>query len=333
MKRVLSLDGGGVRGWFLVSFLVKLEKKLQDQEGNPNLRIQDVFDVFIGTSAGGIIAGLLNLPQRFSAEEIFTFFVQNLNNIFEKSWFSSLKSLEKPKYSAKGLIKLSSEKVGKLRLSEIKKKLIFTTFDLLTCSPMIISNTYLAIEPFKSNTLSQSNNKVNVDNKVTYTVEDFCLGDVLLATASAPTYFPPANVVSLSNNKYSFIDGGVIANNPALLGALLNKDEDTFLLSLGTGDEKKLYETSKIENGGQLDWILPLINILFASASDVTTWQCQSLLGPQFIRWNPPLINTSTDLDDISAANLAAMQTDFEKYIRSEKFEQELDKVCRSLSN
>ena len=77
MKKILSIDGGGIRGLIPGQVLVALEKKLQQKTNDPDARIASYFDFFAGTSTGGILTCLLlcpdeNNPQKpkFSAEEI-----------------------------------------------------------------------------------------------------------------------------------------------------------------------------------------------------------------------------------------------------------------------
>ena len=57
-KRILSIDGGGIRGIIAGQVLVALEKKLQKRSGNPDARLADYFDFFAGTSTGGILTCL-----------------------------------------------------------------------------------------------------------------------------------------------------------------------------------------------------------------------------------------------------------------------------------
>lgn len=90
--RILSLDGGGIRGIVPAQVLVTLEKKLQRASGNPDLRVADCFDLVAGTSTGGILACLHLCPQassptrpRYSAEEALHFYLGRGPDIFERS--------------------------------------------------------------------------------------------------------------------------------------------------------------------------------------------------------------------------------------------------------
>src|SRR5207249_9528820 len=93
MMRILSIDGGGIRGIIPGQVLVALEAKIQEVTGDPNKRIADVFDMIAGTSTGGILTCLYLCPgqngnrPRFSATDAVNLYLQNGDDIFDVSLF------------------------------------------------------------------------------------------------------------------------------------------------------------------------------------------------------------------------------------------------------
>src|SRR5690606_20999929 len=99
MKKILSIDGGGMRGIIPGMFLVSLEHKLKKQSGNPDAAIVDYFDFFAGTSTGGILTCLLLCPSekdplrpQFSAKEALDMYLNYGTNIFKAGFFKRLLS-------------------------------------------------------------------------------------------------------------------------------------------------------------------------------------------------------------------------------------------------
>src|SRR5690349_18293371 len=96
--RILSIDGGGIRGIIPGQVLVALENKLQQLSGVPGTRISDAFDLIAGTSTGGILTCLYLCPDatgrsKFSASDAVNLYLQNGDNIFDVSVFGSIASI------------------------------------------------------------------------------------------------------------------------------------------------------------------------------------------------------------------------------------------------
>lgn len=321
MKKILSLDGGGVRGWLMIALLAKIEKRLQEIKKDPSVRLIDFFDIITGTSVGGILASLLVLPHRPSAAEVRVYFENYVGKIFPNSIFSWLWSWEKPKYSTEPITKFATEMIGLMRLSEIQKTLVLTAYDLKKQRIKLLTNSKV---------------KLSYKDFLEQEPEDFNLADAVRATASAPTFFAPAEVKSCSGTDYLLIDGGVAANNPSLFSILFAPSLDSiYLLSLGSGDESQLYNVNYLVAGGKLAWAMPLINILFNNASDTTDFQCRRILGSNLMnkyhRLNPELKKTSITLDDCSGPNLKAMQSDLEIWTAKLEIDQLIHQICVEL--
>lgn len=188
--KILSLDGGGIRGIFTSTILEHFEKKF-------NCRIVDHFDLICGTSTGGLIALALSLG--ISAAEITKFYDDYGPSIFKKqnSFIASIKkTILKGKYRSDD-ISIPLEKVfGNHKIGDSQCLLCIPAYSITDARPWIFKYDH------KEGGLSRDNNTRCID--------------VALATSAAPTYFP---LIELSqyNNK-QFIDGGVYANNPTFIG-------------------------------------------------------------------------------------------------------------------
>lgn len=286
--RVLTLDGGGVRGYLSAKILFNLETLLNN-ENNENINIGQRFDLIVGTSTGGIIACALSIGK--SAKEIFELYEILIPKVFtpiSKGYF-------KNKYSSKALRKELDNILGDKELKDVITGLCITSVDVENSSPRFHKSNY-----FERNAPRQ-------DEK---------LLDLALATSAAPTYF------SLVDSKHStnLTDGGVVANNPSLVGLIdamqltSNNIEQISLVSIGTGDQCHMpYNVEKLKNSGKLKWIYqsnssPILELLMESQSKLAHFQTGFLLGDRYIRLNPKL-SVTIELDSVdkidSLKNLA----------------------------
>src|SRR6187455_2166280 len=99
MKRILSIDGGGIRGIVPGQILVNLERKLKEQSGDSNARLADYFDFMAGTSTGGILTCIYLFPNpsdpyrpRFSAEDAVNLYAEEGGGIFHIPFWKTLES-------------------------------------------------------------------------------------------------------------------------------------------------------------------------------------------------------------------------------------------------
>ncbi|MCP4610638.1 MAG: patatin, partial [Planctomycetes bacterium] len=262
--RILSIDGGGIRGIIPGQVLVSLEQKLKVYTGNQEARIADYFDLIAGTSTGGILSCIYLCPDlngtpnrpRFSAEEAVALYLQKGGAIFDVSAWQRMKTfggMRDEKYEAKELEKTLKDYLGDLRLSQLLKPCLITSYD---------------IENRRTKFFTQHDAK-------TKEMHDFLVRDVARATSAAPTYFETEMVESITDVPYPLIDGGVFANNPTLCAyAEVRKKfqskptaKDVAILSIGTGYVKKSYSYKEAKDWGALGWIKPLIDIMMSGVS------------------------------------------------------------------
>ncbi|ART51783.1 hypothetical protein CBP34_09100 [Acidovorax carolinensis] len=263
--RILSLDGGGLRGLITARLLARLN-------AHPAIAgWLDSVDLFAGTSTGGILA--LGLASGKTPEEIGDVYKQRGGVIFDDSIWDNLRDLGKTigaDYSSKGLKAELKKVFGTLQLKDLTRKVAIPTFDLdnedvparRTWKPKIFHN-------FKG---ADSDGQQLVAN-------------IALYTSSAPTYFPSAD---------GYIDGGVYANNPsivALAQAISRRNrpaeraalDDVVLLSLGTG-VSLTYIKGQTLDWGYAQWAQPLMNVLMDGVAGISDYQAQQLLDDRYHR-------------------------------------------------
>lgn len=190
--KILTIDGGGIKGLYSSTVLEHLERKCGSSAS-------DYFDLICGTSTGGLIA--LGLSLKIPATEISKIYNENGSKIFPKQ--SKLKGLIRQTFW-KG--KFSDEPLKKVLQEVFKDKKIGDSENLL-CIP---SYSFTDARPwiFKFDHIEGG---LDRDNKAYYV-------DVALATSAAPTYLPLAEIDYYDYKQ--FIDGGVWANNPAMVGLI-----------------------------------------------------------------------------------------------------------------
>jgi patatin-like phospholipase/acyl hydrolase len=210
MRRILSIDGGGIKGVFPASFLATIE----DSIGG---KVADYFDLIAGTSTGGVIA--LGLGLGFTATETLMFYEELGSTVFRGSrLLRYLRRLGFSKYSQKELRGALESIVSERKLGESTKRLVIPSLNLETGEVYIYKTSH--------------HPRLERDYKEKVV-------DIALATTAAPTYFPTHR----SAAGVPLIDGGVWANNPVGLAVIeaigvLNWPRNSLrVLSLGCGTQ------------------------------------------------------------------------------------------------
>ncbi|MCH4826813.1 patatin-like phospholipase family protein [Planococcus halocryophilus] len=295
MKRILAIDGGGVRGVIPAMLLAELEA----QSGKP---VSELFDLVVGASTGGILALGLVAPDpkdmtkpRYTAEQFLGFYKEESHEIFNKSLFFKItRGIFTSRYQAMALEKALKKYFGSTMLSEAIVHVVVPSYEL--------HGRFTAF--FKSRDI------------LTKKIErDVMMRDVARAASAAPTYFIPKKIKAYP--KASFIDGGVFANNPAMCAYADAKeifpDEELLIVSLGTGNPQLTIQFEKFRTWGLLGWAKPLWYILLDGSSDVVDYQLKFVLpnreeSQRYYRFQIELLQPGTEkLDDGSAENINAL--------------------------
>ncbi|MDR7017064.1 CBASS cGAMP-activated phospholipase [Acinetobacter sp. 3657] len=194
--KILSLNGGGVRGLFTITLLAELESIIEKREKCENVKIGDYFDLITGTSIGGILA--LGLASGKSARELKEAFEINATKIFplkrfkNKQWWNLLR---RSIYESEPLYDAVKSMIGDtIKFEDLNRRVMITSVNLSTGKPKFFKTPH--------------NPMFTMDREIR-------LIDAAMATSAAPTYFKPHYIEKLENY---FADGGLVANNPSYIG-------------------------------------------------------------------------------------------------------------------
>lgn len=280
--QILSLDGGGLLGIFTAALLAGLE----DDLGH---RVIDHFDLVVGTSTGGIIAIALGNDMR--PEEIVNMYIAEREVIFPGPHrLRSVSGLVRPKYRADGLREVLRKKFGDGVLGQSNIPLVIPSYDIGE------NQVYLFKTPH--------NERLKRDWKVPF-------WQVAMATSAAPTFFPP---FCLPRDHVRLVDGGIWANNPAMIGvveaiSMFNQPLHTIrILSLGTTADGRTRKR-RLDNGGLFHWLLSpnFVDIALTAQCVGTFTQVQHLIGHSNAqRLDPQAPSGLARLDKVDARDLIA---------------------------
>ncbi|MFN2167740.1 MAG: patatin-like phospholipase family protein, partial [Anaerolineae bacterium] len=180
LTRILSIDGGGIRGVIPGQILVVLEDKLKALGGNPDAKISDYFDLIAGTSTGGILACLYLVPQEdnpdrplYNAQEVVDFYLDRGGQVFHtplRRRIMTVAGLMDEKYPTGPMESLLAEYFGDLRLSQLIKPCLIPSYD---------------IDARKARFFNQYSARQGDER-------DYLVREVIRATTAAPSYFEVA---------------------------------------------------------------------------------------------------------------------------------------------
>ncbi len=224
-KKILTLDGGGIRGMITVEVLRKIETLLRKELKNKDLVLSDYFDYISGTSTGAIIAACLSMG--WSIDKVHGFYINSGAKMFDKASF-----FKKLKYSYEDieLKKLLQQEFGQnttLGSSKLKTLLMMVMRNATTDSPWPVSN----------NPHAKFNDKQRDDCNL-----DLPLWQLIRASTAAPTFFPPEKITLGKHDKYPFVfvDGGITMYNNPSFQTFLMTTLDPYKLGWKTGVDKML---------------------------------------------------------------------------------------------
>ncbi len=272
--KILSIDGGGIKGVFPASFLTVIEE-------TTGKRISDYFDLIVGTSTGGIIA--LGLGMGFSAKELLEFYEQEGPKIFKGNRLTRLlRSIGVSKYSNEPLRRALSSKFNERKLGESKNRLVIPSLNL-------------------------ENGEVHVYKTAHHQrfVKDYKekIVDVALATSAAPTYFPTHR----SASGIPLIDGGLWANNPVglavveAIGVLGWPRDELRVLSIGCTTEPINIKLARGLPMGKAYWGFKVADLFMSAQSSASYGTAQLLAGHENVtRISPSVANGKFGLDVVN---------------------------------
>lgn len=291
--RILSLDGGGIRGILSATLLSLIEREIHIATGQT---LQEYFHFVAGTSTGSILAAGVAIGK--TGEQLVQLYREQGRRIFPywggKGYFFPQRipliiqsGLSAPKFSHRGLQKVLQEALGYATLAEIDQntnspKLLIPSYDTFSRTP-IFFKTWRNQEWYK----------------------DIPIWEACICSASAPTFFP-AYPLNYRGATYSMVDGGVGANNPAACAIaeainLGNKLEDIRILSIGTGEATKGYPYEETKHWGLAQWGLRIVDVLMDAPLDIDEYISRKIIlrneedSDRYLRLQPELSNKYLD--------------------------------------
>ena len=365
--KILSIDGGGIRGIIPCTILAFIE----DQIGT----LSNTFDLMAGTSTGGIIALGLAMPNEqgdnaYHANDMLELYVRHGKDIFKgrkeglvsfagsgldlvgsalkpvgnvlhpglgdalKGATTGVKTATQNPYDERNIENIMREKFGNTRLKECLTAVLATTYEI-TKEKAFYFLSRLAREK---------------------EAENLELWEIARSTSAAPTYFTPS-IVKWQTELEVFVDGGVFANNPSVLAYgeakelwkrkgqlafepdVLPNDNDLpfFMLSLGTGHCPQYISSLDALKFNTAQWIQPLLtNVFMNSVASSTHFTMQHLLPkytdgmPRYERLEFEIPEKNKEMDDASDENIEQLQELAQDYIKANK--KKIMNICEYLS-
>lgn len=273
-KRILSLDGGGIRGALTLGYLKKIETILREKESNPNLLLCDYFDLIGGTSTGSIIAAALAIGME--VDEIKDHYMELGGKIFgdKRNWWKPWETLEylKAGYDHKKLERNLKKVLGEITLESDKIR----TGLCIVAKRADTNSTWPLINHPEGRFFNSDVGR----NK------DILLWKAVRASTAAPTYFAPQMIDVGNGEQAAFVDGGVsTANNPALTLLMVATlkgfpfhwpmgENELSIVSVGTGYSEFTKHIGEIQKSWLMSWAKSIPDMLMQDSS----WQNQIIL-------------------------------------------------------
>jgi patatin-like phospholipase/acyl hydrolase len=319
MFRILTIDGGGIRGIIPATLLAAIEQRT-------GKRIAEMFDLIAGTSTGGILAVGLAKPgadgkSEYSAADLLQLYFKEGPTIFPESVWRRIVSGDftlDEKYPCDGVESVLKRYFGDARLKDALTNLLITSYEIQIRMPWL----------FRSDRAKKNPNF------------DFPMWEVARATSAAPTYFEPQKIDKADKSGiWALVDGGTYANNPSMCAyaeaRCLDRDCDMLMVSLGTGELTRRIDYEKAKKWGLIGWARPVLNVVFDGVSKTTDYQLHQLLpavegNRRYYRFQVSLTLGSDDMDNTDPKNLNDLKQQADEMIASQSAR--IDEVCAQLT-
>ena len=293
--KVLSIDGGGIRGIIAAAILEALRAQIGRE-------LHEVFDLISGTSTGGIIALGIDTPAKsgrpYRPAELLELYRSQGPTIFAKSIFTGAKQLFGPKYSSGPLENMLQQFFGPIEFRTALTPQLVASYDLQSQQPFF----------FKSH-------KIAKDPSWNWPVKM-----IARATSAAPTFFPPLHLQG-NGGDYALVDGGIFVNNPAMAAyaearCVYPDESDFYIVSVGTGDRDDRIRYEQAKGWGLLGWAREIVPVMMDSVSEAVDYELDAIVSPAAHRRLQPRIDiASPDMDDASAENISKLQRQAQQFI------------------
>ena len=310
--RILSIDGGGVRGLIPGVVLCEIEKRL----GKP---LTEHFDLISGTSAGGQIALAITRAAKdgsayWTAEGIDELYARSFEKIFpfkKGLKMNVLRGVTTEKYSSDGFESVLEELFGDSLLSEARVETLIPAYE---------------VEKGIAHFFTRAGALENPD-------EDHSMRFVARSTSSAPIFFEPNQH---QGKEKAYIDGAVFANNPAMCAfahalSLGFDEDDMTVVSLGTGSISRDIRFDEAKDWGLVHWARPLFDITSQASNLSIDWQLSHILRKaHYFRITPTFKDGRSAIDDARPENMASVREIGLKMISEQS--SLIDQICTRIS-
>lgn len=312
--KVLSIDGGGIRGLIPALVLAEIERRT-------GRRTAEMFDLVAGTSTGGILACGLTRPgpdgrPLHAAEDLAALYRSEGPKIFDRSLVhevTSVGGLLDERYDDRGLNRALATYLGETRLREAVTDILITAYDIQGRFAFFFRSA-----------------RARTGDEY-----DFSMAEAARATSAAPSYFEPVEVTDAAGARtYPLVDGGVFAINPAMCAyadVVAAGADISVLAALGTGAHTKAFEFGDVKDWGRLEWARPVLDVVFDGVADTVDFQAATLTRGRYRRLQAELRYASDALDDASEANLRRLEGDAERLIAERS--QDIEALCEEIAS
>ncbi len=274
-KRILALDGGGIRGVISISILARIESMFRERTGNPDLVLADEFDLFAGTSTGSIIATLL--AWGMDTRSIFDLYRDHGPTMFKPT---PIWQRFRARYRAESIARIFRQ----ILVDDKGIPALLGTDKLRTRLLVVMRNaTTGSAWPLTNNPDAMYN-----DPDIPGCNLELPLWQILRASTAAPTFFPPEEI-DFEGERFTFIDGAITPyNNPALIALLTATlpeyrmgweagESRITLVSVGTGASRSSIATKPIARLNLIDHLSYLPPAMIGSIGEHQDLMCRVL--------------------------------------------------------
>lgn len=328
--RILSIDGGGIKGIVPATILVYLEERIQQFSGRADLRIADCFDWIAGSSTGGILACFYLLPDpdrpgrpKLSAKEALARYLQQGQGAFQRTYLQQIRNqlgIAEEEYSHRMLERQLKRTIGKqVRLSDLVRPCIIPSYNANKDEPLFFNS------------------------QTAHLFGALKAWQVAKATSSAPGFFRATRLKDDAGQSLVLQDGSLWTTDPALCAywearkaacqsEIANSNRQTLLLSLGTGKMSRRYLVKELRKQKQRGSIT--FNKMMAKQSCTTQQRLREIFSRfepdgSYHRLDPALTDATSAMDNVSSENLQALHELSLAYVEQEK--ERLDDIARQL--
>lgn len=343
MKKILSIDGGGIRGIIPAIVLKKIEEET-------NQATAKTFDLIAGTSTGGLLAlglskdGGDGKKERYTAKDLVDIYKNRGSDIFGSSSRRETSIVEPVLSSAETLLSSAKSFIQEVpALGDWVASIEDFVLNARGLSDEIYSHKGL-VNVLKCYFGEATLENIYRDTEVMVTCYDierrspFFLkswypmhGSVKIweaarATSAAPTFFEPVQL-QIGNEERNLIDGGIFINSPAVSAyaeakRIFPDEKDFFVLSLGTGTFTKRLEYEAAKDWGKFGWSFHLLDCIFDGVQDAADYQMNKFFDQthNYFRLTGDLSGDNDRMDNVNKRNIKSLQDVAKGIIESDNF-------------